>query len=289
VRQDILDVLIAGVIEGAREVLAVRGAGQVTARYKDATELVTLADERSDHAIRVVFEERLHGIDSEIVLRLEESGGAAVGAERWVGADPIDGTSHFAAGGAMYSVQAHYVDRGVAEIGVVFQPEVYLPLAESDRAIGRLVYAIRGGGAWVERTEYTGASFVRGLARRVIAEALPRVNRYVACVPISTKMNREERELAQRVLGSELIAVTAGSGGAGGNVMMTLFGGMHVYANLGAGEDLDLIPPQVIAIEAGLTVWGVDRKPPLWHVKKQPFIAAHTDEIAERFLQAAGL
>ena len=60
-----------------------------------------------------------------------------------------------------------------------------------------------------------------------------------------------------------------------------------VYANFGAGEDLDLIPPQVIAHEAGLTVWGLDRKLPVWHVRKQPFIVAPNDEIAERFLQAA--
>ena len=69
--------------------------------------------------------------------------------------------------------------------------------------------------------------------------------------------------------------------------MMVLFGGQHVYANFGAGEDLDLIPPQVIAIEAGLTVWGVDRKPPVWHVRKQPFVIAPNEEIAERFLRAA--
>jgi hypothetical protein len=40
-----------------------------------------------------------------------------------------------------------------------------------------------------------------------------------------------------------------GTGGAGGNVMMATLGGQHVYAN-GAGDDLDLIPPQVIAEEA---------------------------------------
>jgi hypothetical protein len=62
-----------------------------------------------------------------------------------------------------------------------------------------------------------------------------------------------------------------------------------VYANLGAGEDLDLIPPQVIALEAGMTVWGVDRTPPIWNVRKQPFIVAPNPKIAEAFLQAAGL
>jgi 3'-phosphoadenosine 5'-phosphosulfate (PAPS) 3'-phosphatase len=71
--------------------------------------------------------------------------------------------------------------------------------------------------------------------------------------------------------------------------MLSIFGGQDVYANFGAGEDLDLIPPQVIAHEAGLTVWGLDRKLPVWHVAKQPFIVAPDAEIAERFLLAAGL
>ncbi len=72
-------------------------------------------------------------------------------------------------------------------------------------------------------------------------------------------------------------------------MMLALFGGQHVYANLGAGEELDLAPPQVIAEEAGMTVWGTDRTPPRWTVRKQPCVFAPSDEIAEKFLQAAGL
>jgi len=71
--------------------------------------------------------------------------------------------------------------------------------------------------------------------------------------------------------------------------MMAIFGGQHVYANFGAGDDLDLIPPQVIALEAQMTVWGVDRRPPVWNMRKQPFIVAPNRDVAERFLQAAGL
>jgi hypothetical protein len=102
-------------------------------------------------------------------------------------------------------------------------------------------------------------------------------------------MDAEGRERAARVYTSGIIAATTGVGGAGGNVMLSVFGGQDVYANFGAGEDLDLIPPQVIAHEAGLTVWGVDRVLPVWKVRKQPFIVAPDPEIAERFLQAAGL
>ena len=287
--EDILEILIAGVTSGAVEVLSVRGSGEFTGQYKDATELVTQADQRSDAAILSVFESRFRALDPTISFRLEESGASGPQSTRWVGADPLDGTNHFAAGGVAYSVQAHYVEDGVPLAGVVFQPEVYLPLSESAHCTGRLAYAIRGRGAFVERTEFTGADFVRLEARRVGKPALVEVRRFVSCVPLSTKMTPEEWKRAERVLESCIVAVTTGVGGAGGNVMMTIFGGQHVYANLGAGEDLDLIPPQVIALEAGMTVWGVDRKPPIWNVRKQPFIVAPNAPIAERFLQAAGL
>lgn len=289
VLDEVLDILIAGVTRGAVEVLAVRGAGAFTGQYKDATELVTLADQRSDAAILEIFESRFGALDASISFRLEESGTTGAESARWVGADPLDGTNHFAAGGVAYSVQAHYVEDGVPLVGVVFQPEVYLPLAEVGRCVGRLGYAIKDRGAFVQRTEFTGTDFVRSAERRITKPALVEVRRYVSCVPLSTKMKPEEWKRAERVLGSGIVAVTTGVGGAGGNVMMTIFGGQHVYANLGAGEDLDLIPPQVIALEAGMTVWGVDRKPPVWNVRKQPFIVAPNAEIAERFLQAAGL
>ena len=108
-------------------------------------------------------------------------------------------------------------------------------------------------------------------------------------VPYGSKMDDEGKARALRVYASGLIAATTGVAGAGGNVMLSIFGGQDVYANFAAGEDLDLIPPQVIAHEAGLTVWGMDRKLPVWHVRKQPFIVAPSPEIAERFLQAAGI
>ena len=102
-------------------------------------------------------------------------------------------------------------------------------------------------------------------------------------------MSPEERDRAIIVLCSGLMATTTGTGGAGGNIMMAIYGGQHVYANLGAGEDLDLIPPQVIAEEAGMTVWGISRVPPVWNCRKQPVVVAPSPEIAELFLKVAGL
>lgn len=295
---EIKDVLVTAVLSGAREILAVRLAGNVEARYKDAKELVTTADEKSDAAILTIFQARLPAIDQSITFHLEESGETGVpgtpgtpGAPRAkiAGADPLDGTNHFAAGGASYSVMAHYVEDGVPQVGVVFQPEVFLPLAETERCLGRLVFAVRGQGAFVRRSEFQGSSFELSEVRRVVRRSAPQTRTFVACVPFGSKMDAEGRERAARVYSSGIIAATTGVGGAGGNVMLSIFGGQDVYANFGAGDDLDLIPPQVIAHEAGLTVWGLNRALPVWNVRKQPFVVAPSPEIAERFLQAAGL
>jgi 3'-phosphoadenosine 5'-phosphosulfate (PAPS) 3'-phosphatase len=281
--------LIDAVLAGAAAVLDVRRAGNLKPRLKTARELVTEADERSDAAILSVFRNRIAAIDPEISFHLEESGIHGRGIEKRVGADPLDGTNHFACGGAMYAVQAHYVEHGVPVAGVVMQPEVYLPLSESPAPAGRLAAAIRGRGATVRRTRLVHGKFRLGPERLLRHAATPEPSGYVACVPFSGKMTDSERALARRLHESGLISVTTGAGGAAANVMMVLFGGQHVYANFGAGEDLDLIPPQVIGIEAGLTVWDVHRMPPVWNVRKQPVIVAPDPAAAEKFLAAAGL
>lgn len=286
--QQIADVLIQAVLAGGAQVLDARRTGSIDAMYKDATELVTEADQRSDTAMANVFSSQLQRIDSSISFRLEESGLSGAEGTHWVGADPLDGTNHFAAGGAFYSVQAHYVEDGIPLVGVVFQPEIYLPFSESAQCLGRLAYAIRLQGAQTERTEFTGHGFIRGTARKIEKPPLVKTRNYVSCVPVSTKMNDSERQRAQRVIESGIVSSSTGVGGAGGNIMLAAFGGQHVYANFGAGEDLDLIPPQVIAEEAGLTVWGTDRKSPVWKIRKQPVVVAPADQIAERFLVAAG-
>ena len=285
----ILNVLTDAVLAGAHAVVGARQRGTVAARYKTAAELVTEADDQSDRAMRAVLEPGLRAIDSTISLRLEESGSSGAQASRHVGADPLDGTSHFAAGGSMYSVQAHYVEDGVPMVGVVFQPEVFLPLAESLECVGRLVSAVRGAGAFVRRTTFERSAFALADPRKVERRPPPGRQTFVAAVPVTTKMSPTERATAQRVYESGLLAASMGTGNAGGNVMMLVFGGQDVYANLGAGEELDLAPPQVIAEEIGLTVWGPDRRPPVWHVRKMPVLFAPDDETAERFFQAAGL
>jgi len=286
--EQIEDLLIRAVLAGASEVLRVRRSGRLDTRLKTARELVTSADEQSDAAILAVLKREIAAIDPEISFHLEESGIHGSDSRKRVGADPIDGTNHFACGN-LYAIQAHFVEDGIPQVGAILQPEVYLPLSESKAPVGRLAAAIRGRGATVRRTRFRGNAFHLGKERRLRIPELPDPSGYVACVPYSVKMAPEERETARRVHESGLVAVTTGAGGAAANVMMTIFGGQHVYANFGAGEDLDLIPPQVIAIEAGLTVWGANRRPPVWHVRKQPFIVAPSPEIAAKFLEAAGL
>jgi 3'-phosphoadenosine 5'-phosphosulfate (PAPS) 3'-phosphatase len=289
VLEKILDVLTAAVTLGAVQVLTVKRTRSVVTEYKDSKELVTTADKRSDAAILSVFQERLPQIDPAIAFQLEESGLFGSPSNKKAGADPLDGTNHFAAGGNLYSVQAYYAEEGVPLVGVVFQPEVYLPLEETDECVGRMALAIRGQSALLRRSLFRGDNFDFGEARRFTKKSLPKTRTYVSCVPFSTKMTPAERDRTMKVYNSGIISSTTGTGGAGGNVMMTILGGQHVYANFGAGEDLDLIPPQVIAEEAGMTVWGIDRRSPVWHVRKQPFIVASTPEIAEEFLRAAEL
>ncbi len=283
---EILQILIDGCLAGALEVLGVRQSGAVGAAYKDAKELVTEADKRSDTAIRSLFAARL---PAGVSYTLEESGSSGPRGDRWAGADPLDGTNHFACGGHLYSIQAHYVENGIPQAGVVFQPEIYLPLAETPRCQGRISFAARGKGAFSQRTEYDASAFHRSQPRPLRKTTQPPTKTYVSCVPLSTKMTLEEKARALRVIDSGIISVTTGLGGAGANVMMTIYGGQQVYANFGAGEDLDLIPPQVIAEEAGMTVWDLHRQSPRWHAKKQPFVVAPDPAIAEAFLRAAAV
>src|SRR5689334_21020128 len=126
--EQIRDVLIDAVMLGAAEVLAVRLGGGVAASYKDSTELVTTADRKSDAAILAAFRSRFPAIDPEISFHLEESGFTGTPGRKRAGADPIDGTNIFACGGTLYCVQAHYLEDGIPLAGVVFQPEIFLPL-----------------------------------------------------------------------------------------------------------------------------------------------------------------
>src|SRR5579871_3407965 len=133
--------------------------------------------------MRRILESRLPEIDPAISIMLEESGGAPVPGPKEVGADPLDGTNHFACGGCWYSVQAHYLEDGVPKIGVVFQPEVFLPLDEDARCIGRLTWAIRGEGAFSRRSQLSDKGFELSAPRVLKRKQYTETKRFVACVP----------------------------------------------------------------------------------------------------------
>jgi fructose-1,6-bisphosphatase/inositol monophosphatase family enzyme len=281
-------VLTEAVLAGASRVLETRRGPAFARRYKAGLELVTLADERSDAAMAAVFARRLASVTPAVGWHLEESGRHDAAGVGRIGADPLDGTQPFASGGNLYCVQAHYTEHGVPLVGVVFQPEVYLPVALPRGGVGRLTWAIRGGGAWTRPSTYRGGAFVLG--RR---QAIPRHRRrparaLTACVPIGVKMTPAERRRATRLLVDPIVGATVGTGSAGANILMIVFGGQDVYVNLGAGNELDIAPGQVIAREIGLTVWTPARREPTWDVWKQPVIVAPTRAIADRVLRAAG-
>ena len=288
--EHIRTVLTEAVLAGAARILQVRREAMTTLRYKALGELVTLADERSDAAMSEVFERHLPRLAPAVGWHLEESGLRGAGDEpRRVGGDPLDGTQHFASGGNLYCVQAHYLERGVPLVGVIFQPEVYLPVAVRPGGVGRLTWAIRGGGAYVQRSEYRQRSFGLGRSRGIPARPRRTARALTACVPISVKMLPAERQRATRVLTNALVGATVGAGSAGANILMVVFGGQDVYASFGAGNELDIAPGQVIAQEVGLAVRTRRRRAPVWDVWKQPVVVAPSARIADRVLRIAGI
>jgi 3'-phosphoadenosine 5'-phosphosulfate (PAPS) 3'-phosphatase len=197
--EEILNVLTSAVTLGGAQKLDVRRHRTVDAEYKTTKELVTTADKKSDAAILSVFLARLPGIDPAISFELEESGPFGRASNKRVGADPLDGTNHFAAGGNLYSVQAHYLEEGLPLVGVVFQPEAYLPLEETNQCVGRIAFAIHGQETYMRRSLYKDPGFEFGDARPLTKQHLVKTQSYVACVPLSTKMSFRERECAVRV------------------------------------------------------------------------------------------
>jgi fructose-1,6-bisphosphatase/inositol monophosphatase family enzyme len=283
-------VLSDAVVAGASQVLAVRGDASNVRRYKANDELVTLADERSDAAMSAVFAERLAKVAPGVGWHLEESGRKhSENAAAWVGADPLDGTHPFASGGTQYCVQAHYLERGVPLVGVILQPEIHLPLNGRAGAVGRLVWAIRGGGAFVQRSTWRRRSFTLGRSQAIAVRSRRPPRALTACVSIGVKMTPEERDRAIRLLSDPIVGATAGTGSAGGNILMAVFGGLDLYVNFGAGNELDVAPGQVIAQEAGLAIRTVGGRPPVWDRFKQPVVVAPIAALADRVLRIGGV
>src|ERR1043166_5513829 len=100
-------------------------------------DISTEADRRSQEiilqAIRAVFpDDALCAEETTATLQAAAQTGARV----WI-VDPIDGTRGFARKNGEFSVMIGFVENGAIGVGVVYQP-----------AVGRLTYAVKGGGCW---------------------------------------------------------------------------------------------------------------------------------------------
>ena len=106
---------------------AARAGGEVAARYfrdgvtmrtKDVANLVSDADIEAEHAIAAVIRQ---AFPDHAILGEEAYAGDATAEHLWV-VDPIDGTNNFAHAIPHFAVSVAYYHRGVAQVGVVFNP-----------------------------------------------------------------------------------------------------------------------------------------------------------------------
>ena len=106
--------------------------------HKGAQDLVS----RADRAVEDLIRSRLAAAFPLDAVLGEETAARVPGKADhvWI-VDPIDGTHNFLRGVRYYCISIAYVERGVREIGVVYDPEH-----------DELFHARRGLGAWVERT-----------------------------------------------------------------------------------------------------------------------------------------
>jgi myo-inositol-1(or 4)-monophosphatase len=120
---------------GAGRVLRARFRRAFDVQKKGPIDLVTAADLQVEREFRALIADRF---PTHAVLG-EEAGAsvAAAGRARWI-IDPIDGTTNFAHGVALFCVSIALEVDGVLEVGVVYDP-----MADE------LFTAERGGGAWM--------------------------------------------------------------------------------------------------------------------------------------------
>ena len=106
--------------------------------HKGAQDLVS----RADRAVEDLIRSRLAAAFPQDGFLGEETAQAFAGNPNhvWI-VDPIDGTHNFLRGIRFYCVSIAYVENGVREIGVIYDPE-------NDE----LFHAQRGLGAWIERS-----------------------------------------------------------------------------------------------------------------------------------------
>jgi myo-inositol-1(or 4)-monophosphatase len=108
----------------------------LVAEHKGTQDFVSHAD----RTVEKLIASELKQLFPEDAFLGEESAASFKGSTNqvWV-VDPIDGTHNFLRGARYYCVSIAYVEKGVREIGVIYDPEH-----------GELFHARRGHGAWCE-------------------------------------------------------------------------------------------------------------------------------------------
>ncbi|MHC4820002.1 MAG: histidinol-phosphatase [Planctomycetota bacterium] len=109
------------------------GAAGLEVETKDDGSPVTRADREAERILRRCIET---AYPDDGILGEEFGGDRSDAARRWI-LDPIDGTKSFARGVPLYGTLVALEEEGRAVLGVVYLP-----------ALGEMVYAARGEGAW---------------------------------------------------------------------------------------------------------------------------------------------
>ena len=126
-------------LEAAR--CAARVILDLYARFRAIPDAPADISTEADRWSQEVILDHLHAVFPADALCAEESTPAfaslpSSAVRTWV-VDPIDGTRGFARKNGEFSVMVGLVADGVSVVGVVLEP-----------ALGRLTYAVRGGGCW---------------------------------------------------------------------------------------------------------------------------------------------
>jgi len=121
---------------GSRALEWFRRRGELTIDLKGPQDFVTHADRE----VQALIEREIAGAFPGDAFLGEETAPAFRGPldHCWI-VDPIDGTHNFLRGVRYYCVSMAYLERGVREVGVIYDPEH-----------GELFHARRGHGAWCE-------------------------------------------------------------------------------------------------------------------------------------------
>jgi 3'(2'), 5'-bisphosphate nucleotidase len=205
-------------------------------RIPDArADISTAADRESQEIILT----HLHTVFPDDALCAEEAtssltGVAGTGSRLWI-VDPIDGTRGFAKKNGEFSVMIGFVDQGALAVGVVLEP-----------ALGRVTYAVRGGGCWSQDGDAANPAPCRVSTTATLARAT---------LVQSHSRSPKEPSWSARALEPARVVETYS---AGVKLARVARGEADLYANTYQNfHDWDICAGHLLVTEAGGTVTGL--------------------------------